>query len=159
MGRRFFEHLERWEKRLQVFVVLLFSLLIVVQLLMTKDPIRFYLSYAEQMERIPVSGHNLVVTDHPGRQGPGSVKVEICGYFALPQAAIYVNGEQAANFQEREVLLSVRPGDEIVIDGTVYSYPIVFQVSETSEQVCWPQVNHQVTTDASRVSLGQVRFE
>ncbi|HBI27929.1 MAG TPA: hypothetical protein DDY25_09395, partial [Peptococcaceae bacterium] len=112
MGRRFIERLERWEKRLQVFVVLLFSLLIVVQLLMTKDPIRFYLSFAEQMEGIPVSEHNLAVTD-PGRQEVGSVKVKICGHFVLPQAAIYVNGQKVADFQEREVLLSVRAGDEI----------------------------------------------
>ena len=55
MGRRFFERLERWEKKLQVFVVVLFSLLIVLQLLMTKEPIRFYLSFAEQMEGIPLS--------------------------------------------------------------------------------------------------------
>ena len=158
MERRFIERLERWEKRLQVFVVLLFSLLIVVQLLMTKDPIRFYLSFAEQMEGIPVSEHNLAVTD-PGRQEVGSVKVKICGHFVLPQAAIYVNGQKVADFQEREVLLSVRAGDEIIIDGTAYLCPIVFQVSETSNKVCWPQVNHQVTTDASRVSLGQVRFE
>lgn len=158
MGRRFFERLERWEKKLQVFVVVLFSLLIVLQLLMTKEPIRFYLSFAEQMEGIPLSDQNLAVTN-PGRQDVGTVKVKICSHFVLPQVVVYVNGQEAANFQEREVSLSVRPGDEIIIDGTAYPYPILFQVSETSKKVCWPQVNYQVTTDTSRVSLGKVRFE
>jgi hypothetical protein len=158
MGRRFFERLERWEKKLQVFVVVLFSLLIVLQLLMTKEPIRFYLSFAEQMEGIPLSDQSLKVANSSW-QDVGSVKVKICSHFVLPQVVVYVNGQEAANFQEREVSLSVRAGDEIIIDGTAYPYPILFQVSETSKNVCWPQVNYQVTTDTSRVSLGKVRFE
>jgi hypothetical protein len=75
MGRRFFERLERWEKKLQVFVVVLFSLLIVLQLLMTKEPIRFYLSFAEQMEGIPLSDQSLKVANSSW-QDVGSVKVK-----------------------------------------------------------------------------------
>jgi hypothetical protein len=102
MGRRFFERLERWEKKLQVFVVVLFSLLIVLQLLMTKEPIRFYLSFAEQMEGIPLSDQSLKVANSSW-QDVGSVKVKICSHFVLPQVVVYVNGQEAANFQEREV--------------------------------------------------------
>lgn len=155
MGRRFFEHLERWEKRLQVFVVLLFSLLIILQMFMTKDPFRFYLSFAEQMEGIPLSNQDLAVTN-PGQKEVGEVKIEICSYFILPRVVVYVNGREAASFQEREVLLPVQAGDEIVVDGTAYQYPITFQVSTVSKGVSWPPVNYQVTTDASRVSLGKV---
>jgi hypothetical protein len=62
MGRHFFERLERWEKGLQVIVVLLFSLLVFFQMFMGKEPIRFYLSFAEQMEGVPLSSQDLAVT-------------------------------------------------------------------------------------------------
>lgn len=103
-----FERLERWEKSCK-FCCGSFSLLIVLQLLMTKEPIRFYLSFAEQMEGIPLSDQSLKVANSSW-QDVGSVKVKICSHFVLPQVVVYVNGQEAANFQEREVSLSVRAG-------------------------------------------------
>lgn len=157
MGKHFFQHLERWEKRLQVFIIILFSLLVILQTLMMKDPIRFYLSFAEQMEGIPLS--NQMTLTSLSQKEVGKVKIKIQGYYNLSRAVVYINGKRAAIFQEQEVLLPVRVGDEIIIDGTAYSYPITFQVSEVSQGVCWPPVNYQVTTDTSRVSLGKVRIK
>ncbi|HHY31170.1 MAG TPA: hypothetical protein GX520_10940 [Syntrophaceticus sp.] len=158
MGRHFFERLERWEKGLQVIVVLLFSLLVFFQMFMGKEPIRFYLSFAEQMEGVPLSSQDLAVTSLRQKE-VGEVKLKIDSYFILPGAAVYINGKKAAGFQEREVLLPVKAGDEIVLDGTAYPYPITFQVSAVSQGVCWPPVNYRVTTDTSRASLGKVRIE
>jgi hypothetical protein len=122
MGRHFFERLERWEKGLQVIVVLLFSLLVFFQMFMGKEPIRFYLSFAEQMEGVPLSSQDLAVTSLRQKE-VGEVKLKIDSYFILPGAAVYINGKKAAGFQEREVLLPVKAGDEIVLDGTAYPYP------------------------------------
>ncbi|HHV35639.1 MAG TPA: hypothetical protein GXX59_08700 [Syntrophomonadaceae bacterium] len=158
MGRRFFKHLERWEKRLQVFVVVLFSLLVILQMFMTKDPLRLYLSFAEQMEGIPLANQDLAVTNL-GQKEVGEVKIKIDSYFILSQVIVYVNGKETASFQEREILLPVKVGDEIMIDGTAYPYPITFKVSAVSRGVCWPPVNYRVTTDTSRVSLGKVRIK
>ncbi len=158
MGREFFKRLERWEKRLQVFVVILFSLLVILQPFMSRDPLRFYMSFAEKMEGVPLSGHFSAVNNQD-RGRVGYVKIEMQNYFILPRAVVSVNGEDAAAFEERDVLLTVEAGDEIVIDGTAYPYPITFQVSSVSEGVCWPPVNYQVSTDSSRVSLGKVKFE
>jgi hypothetical protein len=158
MGRHFFERLERWEKGLQVIVVLLFSLLVFFQMFMGKEPIRFYLSFAEQMEGVPLSSQDLAVTSLRQKE-VGEVKLKIDSYFILPGAAVYINGKKAAGFQEREVLFPVKAGDEIVLDGSAYPYPITFQVSAVSQGVCWPPVNYRVRTDTSRVSLGKVRIE
>ncbi len=158
MGRNFFERLEHWEKGLQIILALLFSLLVTLQMFMTNDPIRFYLSFAEQMEGVPWSEQSFAVTQ-PGQKAVGEVKIKLCSYFILPRVIVYVNGKETASFEEREILLSVRAGDEIIVDGTAYSYPLKYQVSSVSPGVCWPEINYQVTTNASRASLGKVQIE
>jgi len=40
----FFQRLERWEKRLQLLLIVLFSLMVIFQVVMTREPFRFYLS-------------------------------------------------------------------------------------------------------------------
>ena len=56
------------------------------------------------------------------------------------------------------MLLTVRPGDEIIVDGTSYPYPLTFQVSAVSENLSWPPLHMQVTTDGSQVSLGKLKI-
>jgi hypothetical protein len=158
MRRSIFDRMERWEKGLQIFLVILFSLMVILQVVMTKEPFRFYLSFAERMEGIPWPQGSSMVTQ-PAGEAVGEIKIELCNYFILPQAAVYVNGKKTAGFEEREVLLTVRPGDEIILDGTAYPYPLTFQVCAVSSGVSWPPINYQVTTDKSRVSLGKVKME
>lgn len=158
MGRQFFKRLERWEQRLQIIVILLFSLLVVLQMFMAKDPLRFYLSFAEQMEGVPLYNQDMGVAK-PGQEQNGEIKIKMHGYFVLPRVVILINGSEVASFQEREISLAVQAGDEITIDGTAYPYPITFQVSAVSQGVSWPPINYQVSTDNSRVSLGKVKMK
>jgi len=155
--RRIFQALERWEKRLQLLLIILFSLMVVFQVVMMREPFRFYLSFAERMEGIPWPQGSSMVTQSAG-QAVGEVRIELCNYIIHTKAAVYINDKKAASFEDREVLLTVRPGDEIIVDGTAYPYPLTFQVSAVSENVSWPPKRQQVTTDGSRVSLGKVKF-
>ncbi|MFY9141214.1 MAG: hypothetical protein WBJ83_01195 [Thermacetogeniaceae bacterium] len=156
--RRFFQRLEHWEKRLQLLLVILFSLLVILQVVMAREPFRFYLSFAERMEGIPWPQGSSMVTKFAG-QAVGEVKIELCNYIIHTKAAVYINDKKAASFEDREVLLTVRPGDEIIVDGTAYPYPLTFQVSAVSENVSWPPLNQQVTTKGSQVSLGKVKID
>lgn len=158
MGRKFFDRLEQWEKGLQVILALSFAFLVILQVLMTQEPFRFYLSFAERMEGISWPEGEPATGLLPP-ETVGEVKIKLCSYFLLPKAAVFVDGKEVARFQEQEILLQVRSGDELLIDGSAYDCPLTFQVTAVSPEVCWPPANYRVTTNASRVSLGTVRME
>lgn len=158
MGIKFFGRLEQWEKGLQVILALFFAFLIIFQILMAREPFRFYLSFAERMEGIPWS-EGEPAASFLSSEAVGEIKIKLCSYFLLPKAAVFINGREAARFQEQEVILRVRSGDELLIDGSAYDCPLIFQVTAVSSGVCWPPANYRVTTNASQVSLGKVQIE
>jgi len=63
----FFQRLERWEKRLQLLLIVLFSLMVIFQVVMTREPFRFYLSFAERMEGVPWPQDSSMVTKFAGQ--------------------------------------------------------------------------------------------
>lgn len=158
MGNNFFDRLEQWEKWLQVVLAVSFAFLVILQVFMTQDPLRFYLSFAERMEGVPWPGGEPAVT-LPVQKRVGKVKIKLCSYFSFPGVVVLVNGREVAGFQDKEVTLHVRSGDEIMVDGSAYACRLIFQVTAVSRDVCWPPADYLVTTDASRVSLGKVRIE
>lgn len=158
MGKSIFDRLEYWEQKLKVILALFFSFLIVLQILLTQEPVRFYLSFAERLEGVPWPGRESAAA-FSLPTATGEVKIRVCSYFSLPRAVVLVNGREVADFQDGEVSLKVCSGDEIVIDGSTYDCQLVFQITAVSMGVLWPPVDYRVTTDASQVSLGRVWIE
>lgn len=158
MGKSIFDRLEQWEQKLKVILALFFSFLIVLQILLTQEPVRFYLSFAERLEGVPWPGGEAAVV-FPLPSATGEVKIRLCSYFSFPQAVVLVNGREVADFRDGEVAVKVHSGDEIMIDGSAYDCQLAFQVTAVSRGVVWPPVDYRVTTDASQVSLGKVWIE
>ncbi len=158
MPGSFFHKLEKWERRLQAFLIICFVGLVILQLMFTKEPFRFYLSFAERLEGVPWSEENLPAAVQ-AEERLGRIEIALTGYFSLPRAVVLVNGREAAKFTEREVWIKVKEGDEIQIDGSAYACPLNFQVVKCSPEVIWPLVNYHVTTNGSRVSMGKVELK
>lgn len=154
----FFSKLEKWEKGVQVILVICLVSLITLQLSFTQEPFRFYLSFAERLEGIPWEEEDFFAIVQ-GRKCLGSVKIVLCGYFILPRAVVLINGQPVARFTNHAVLIDVKNGDEIRIDGSAYSCPLTFRVEKVSPGVAWPMINYQVKTEGSVASLGKVEMK
>lgn len=157
MRRDFFEILESCERRLQLFLALCFVCLIVVQLIYTQDPYRFYLSFAERLEGIAWQDHEFAAAgQRSGEQGRIKITSEDP---VIPGVTVLANGRPVAEFTQRELWLQVTDGDEILIDGSSIAGSLTFTVTGVSPGVSWPTPRYQVTTNAGSVSLGRVRVE
>ncbi|NPV28602.1 MAG: hypothetical protein HPY58_02885 [Firmicutes bacterium] len=158
MPENFFDLLEKWERGLQGFLIICFLGLVTLQLMFTREPFRFYLSFAERLEGVawPDKGLPALVQ---GEERLGKVQITAVGYFSLPRAAVLVNGRPVASFKERKVWVKVREGDEIQIDASAYVSPLAFRVSKVSPEVSWPRVNCLIETNGTRVSMGKVKLK
>jgi len=154
----FFDRLERWEKSLHGFLLVCFLGLVTLQVLFTKEPFRFYLSFAERLEGVSWPVQELPAVGR-AEERVGKIQITLVGYFSLPRAAVLINGRQVANFKEREIWVKVKEGDEIEIDGSAYACPLTFRVSQVSPAVISPRVNYRIGTAGTRVSLGEVRMK
>ncbi len=151
------------EKYLVRIVVLSLLLVVVVQGLMTSDPVRFYLSWAERMEgqtiQYPVSAE----TDNDKATAASQVKspealitIAADKYSSLPQAKVMVNGQGKFSFAENPLDMKVRAGDVIEIDASFYNFPVDFKVSATSENLAYPLPGHTVRANQTVVMLGKI---
>lgn len=136
--------------------------LVVIQGLMTRDSIRFYLSLGEQWEGKPLATPVSAVKDSPRTTIPtvqsavGTIDVVLTDYAALPEVKVLVNGETAAVFKGRRVRLRVVPGDVVEVDATSYTKPVRFRIEKISQNLEFPRAGMEYTAKQSIVMVGRV---
>lgn len=157
MGRDFFDDVSGWEKGLHITLVLSFSLLLILQVISTVEPFRFYLNSTERFEGVawPPGNHSRA----SGSSRHSKIEVELLEHAASPRVFVLINGRPAAIFNKQRVLIGVQEGDEILIDGSKLGGPLTFRVKGLSSQVLWPPSDYLITTNSSRVSLGKVKMK
>jgi hypothetical protein len=108
MVKRFIEKVEKYLIR---SVALIFVALIVVQGLMTHDDMRLYLSLGERLEGQSI---DYPVHSQPPQEEMGAVHspyallcLSLEEYTSLPRAAVLVNGEEYAAFEQKELELKL----------------------------------------------------
>jgi hypothetical protein len=153
---------EKIEKALMRIVIIGFVLIVIVQGVMTNDPIRLYLSWGERMEgqilEFPVASQNEPVENEPITvNSPQAVlTLSVDQFSSLPRAKILVNDEERSVFDSREIEVPVMAGDIIEIDCTQYDFPIKFAVKGTSENLSYPEQGKVYTANKSIVMIGKV---
>ena len=161
-----FEKFERWLVR---FVILGLVALVVVQALMTQDPFRFYLSFAERLdgkklENIEPSQTTLapIELDNPEqttekKNTSDFVTLEITDFSSLQKANILLNGQIIADFREKWVTVPVRTGDILAIDGSFYRQPFTVIVRKVSPHLQYPKVNQVIKIEQNLVQIGEIK--
>lgn len=147
---------QRFEKSLFKLAVFMILLVIFSQYLMTFDTIRRIINPVDRLEgeRIeqvfqPEYTHAQadlyieLVLEAEGEVEPGLVKV-------------LVNQVEKAVFRDRRVLLQVKEGDMIEIDGQELGEPVTIRIIEVHGSVKTPLVGHAVTTFGTNELLGWV---
>lgn len=161
--------LDKIEKYLVRGVILGLICLVVVQALLTRDPLRFYLSWGERMEgqklEYPVGTLGEEEETLRGKQSNnkeevvspwGQLTLSLQDYSSLAKVRVLVNNEEVADFTNREIELKVMAGDVIEIDSTYYNFPIEFRITKVSPNLSAPSVNQSFTSNQGLIMVGKV---
>jgi hypothetical protein len=154
--------INRVEKGLVRFVVLSLLLMVLVQGLMTADPIRFYLSWGERMEgqnmQLPVNTNrqDSTAAAEPIKSPQARLAIGVDKYSSLPRAKILINGQEKYNFTDKKVTVDINAGDTVEIDSTAYNFPIDYKVMAVSSNLAFPDQGQTYTANQTIVMVGKV---
>jgi hypothetical protein len=152
---------QKCEKILLRILVFCFIALIVAQSLLTSDPMRFYLSWAERIEGEPLqewSGSSSSVVDSQSGLF-AHVTLELKDYSSLAKANLLVNQKKVADFRQKQITIRILPGDIIEIDGSFYNQPINFEITKISPNIIESSFQKQIRTNSNVVLVGKVEFK
>lgn len=150
------------EKYLIRSIIFTLITLALVQGIMTKDPIRFYLSFSERLEgqtiEYPV---NTIDSDSedlalPVENPYALVTITIDKYSSLPNSKVIVNGKEITTFTEKEIQLKIMAGDVVEIDSTAYNFPVDYKITKVSDNLSFPEQGNTYTANGSLVMIGKV---
>ena len=152
--------INRIEKGMVRFVVLCLLGLVLVQGLMTSEPIRFFLSWGERMEgqpiEIPASQSNQAALPEEIKSPQAAVTLKIDKFSALPKAKVLVNGQERARFDENKTTVSLQASDTLEIDSTAYNFPIDYEIASTSSTLEFPSPGQKYTANQAVVMVGKI---
>ncbi|MEA4926673.1 MAG: hypothetical protein VB084_15375 [Syntrophomonadaceae bacterium] len=149
------------EKGLVRVVAVCLLLMVLVQGLMTADPIRFYLSWGERMEgqniQFPVNTNPEAANPVQEIKSPQArVTIGIDKYSSLPRTKILVNGQEKYSLTDKRVVVDINAGDTLEIDSSAYNFPIDYQVTEVSSNVAFPEPGQTYTANQTIVMIGKI---
>jgi hypothetical protein len=154
--------INRVEKGLIRFIVLTIMVMVLVQGLMTIDPIRFYLSWGERMEgqtiQMPVTStqENAYPADAEAISPQARVVIEAGKFSSLPRAKVLINGQEKYNFSAKRVTIEINAGDTVEIDSTAYNFPIDYEIAAVSSNLAYPKPEQTFTANQTVVMVGKI---
>lgn len=152
------------EKFLIRLAVLSMITIVVVQGMMTIDPLRFYLSWAERMEgqsfEYPVANTTESAesknNDYESSAALATFTMEIEQYASLPESKILINGQEKYAFKEKNILIEVHAGDLLEIDSSYYNFPVKYKISSCSSNLAYPKKDQVFTGNQGVVMIGEI---
>ena len=158
--RKFIGLVERYIIRI---VVLSIIALVIVQGLLTHEPLRLYLSWSERLEgqiiEYPVAANLETEPSNSPLLSEARIVLVIDKYSALPQASVLVNGIKHAVFADNRIELDLSAGDVVEIDSTHYNLPIYYIIEYVSDNISFPAAGSVYTGNQSIVMLGKVTLK
>lgn len=157
--------IDKVEKYLIRIIVLSLLVIVVVQGMMTHDPLRLYLSWSERMEgqvvEYPVAGGAKTENkDKPETLKASSSQaylvMEIKEFSSLPRTIVLVNGQEKARFHDKEVKLLLQAADVVEIDSRAYNFPVNYRIKNASDNLSFPELDTLYTSNQSIVMIGKI---
>lgn len=152
------------EKYLIRIIVLSLLVIVVVQGMMTHDPLRLYLSWSERMEgqvvEYPVAGdaktENKDKPELKANSPQAYLIMETKEFSSLPRSIILVNGREKARFNDKEVKLLLKANDVVEIDSCAYNFPVNYYIKNSSDNLAFPEKGTMYTANQSIVMIGKI---
>lgn len=154
-----FDRTDSWEKVLYLILVAVFFFLLFFQVFCQRKPFWSALNTVESLEGVAWSPNNCSQAQ-ASYQGVAKIEIATLNHVAVfPPIDIIINSQKAVSFKKESIVITVRDGDEILIDGTKHKAPLTFRIKRLSAAMLWPPSDYLVTTSLSRVSLGRVKMK
>lgn len=88
-----------------------------------------------------------------------TVTISCENFSSLDKAVLLINGEEVADFHNKQITVKVSHGDLLSIDGSFYVYEIVFKVVAASENVTQPEIGQEIRVSGNIEPVGEVRLK
>ncbi len=128
----------------------------------TLQPLRLVQRWAEQFPQAAPVYAPAANMNEPAAEEEETIKgrltLQLEEYSALPRCRVLVNGEEAARFETAAVEIEAPDHALLEIDATYYTFPVIFTVAETSENLTLPRAGRQVHVQQGIALLGEVRL-
>lgn len=130
---------EKFEHFLFRAALSLLVLLIVTQVVMSNENVRYFLSMVDQREGVPLEDYeeNQPVISPSNTIGSDEEYFVLLAAQAeassLEDLKVIINNEKVYSFLDNQARINVHLGDVIEIDGSSYGFPVKVMVSDVSE--------------------------
>lgn len=167
MLRKKISILARIEMVLLRLVVLVFVVFFISQVFMTQNPLERIVTVFEGFDGIgfhndanvpALEGETNASTDEIANQ-QGEITLALVNYSSLQKAKVLVNGKSVGTFLNKYVLVNVKEGDILEIDGTFYNHPIKVEVYETEPAVKGLKEGQKFTVKKEILTLTEINFK
>ena len=162
---------DRWGRWFCRGLMLALVLLVTVQGVMTREPWRFYLSWAERLsaEReiaekyssalVPLSLSPQQTEEELKEAAEAVLTLEVVNFSSLGRAVVRVNGKDAGNFRDKSLPVRVRDGDFVEIDTAFYPQPVKIRISHTSSNLRYPRKDEVLELRQEVINLGPIKIK
>lgn len=85
-----------------------------------------------------------------------TVSILLVNQPTAPEAHLVINGVPGTNFTDPHLTVEVRPGDQLVLDGTAAQGPLSFHIVDTSPGLNSPRQGTEIAVAGNQVPLDRV---
>lgn len=142
---RYNEAADRLERTLIFWLGVMLAILIIAQTALAGRGIAGLVAPLEQLDRQATAS----AANRAGDLPETYVVVGLIDHPRAWRAWVLVNGAEVATFRSKQVVVAVKAGDLVELDGTAYSGAVTFRIVTVSAGIKAPRVGDEVTTRAS----------
>jgi hypothetical protein len=140
------------EKALVISFVVVMVIMICVQAILATPHLRTLIVRDIEFEGTPVSAQEYLYKE-------GEITLELMNKSLDQGLKVLKNGDEAADFSNNNVILTVKEGDVIEIDGTDSLGESVVSVKSCSENIDMSCIGKNITVDSEVKSLIKIKME
>jgi hypothetical protein len=129
-----------------------FVIMILAQAALMSPVVRAFLSVDNELEGRPLGLEEYLYSE-------GFIVLEIIGSDSKGDVKVLVNGIETERFSESRLMITVREGDIIEIDGTDAKQDVEVRIAEKSENVSQQCLNKSVRTKSDVRRLTIIRLD
>ncbi len=140
------------ERYVFLLVVTAFSVLVIVQASLANPTVRNFLLSEKDFEGTPIGSEEYFYEE-------GSLTLRLIGEYSDPGIKVLVNGDEVAGFSQTELMIKVKNGDVVELDGSESVNKASVQVFSKSGKIDSGCVGKTIQVKSGIVKLTDIEVE
>ncbi|MHB1391799.1 MAG: hypothetical protein ACYCYE_01740 [Clostridia bacterium] len=152
MNNGFNDWCERINKMISKGLALLFTALIISQLLLMNQTVKTFISRTDKLEGKAIADSQLFIIK-------GEIEISIENDSSLRPLVFYINGDKVASPAGKSIRLQVKDSDIIEVSGAKYNDIAILRVTTVSENITVPELGKLIYVNNNLVMIDRVRLK